>query len=93
MTTLAVIQIRCMPEIDQDAHGSFTAVCPELGLAAMGETEEEAVINLKLTMQSYCNALRRKGLLDQALKESGIKWEEIPIEKVDPKEVVVDITP
>jgi len=92
MVLATIIQIRCVPEIDQDTHGAFTAICPELGLAAMGATELESRINLKMTMQSYCNALRRRGLLERALTESKITWSETPFEQ-NPEEVVIDVTP
>jgi predicted RNase H-like HicB family nuclease len=92
VAVLSIIQIKLVPEIDRDPHGTYTAVCTELGLAAIGSTEEEARADLKVAIQSYCNALRRRGLLEKALTESKIRWSEVPVER-EPDEVLVDITP
>ena len=92
MATETIIQLRWTPLVSVDAHGSYTAICDELGLAAMGSTEEEAKISLKRTVESFCNALRRKNLLSQALKESGISVQEFPLEH-EPNEMVLDLTP
>ena len=51
------------------------AVCREFGLAAGGETEDEARNQLKVIIASFSNALKRQGLLNKALSESGMEWE------------------
>ena len=77
MTTALNIQIRYVPEVTQAAHGGFMAVCQEFQLAASGETAEEARARLRVIVASFCSALQRKGMLDQALRESGMRNEPI----------------
>jgi predicted RNase H-like HicB family nuclease len=89
---LEITRIRFVPEMDLDANGVYTAVCTEFGLAAMGETVEEARSELKATVASYCSALRRRGLIEAALRESGIDWQHVPVAAAA-GELLVHVTP
>ena len=86
MASAVNVQIRYVPEVTQGAHGGFMAVCREFQLAASGETVEEARARLRVIVESFCNALQRKGMLDQALRESGMRSE--PIERQPEEEIV-----
>ena len=77
MTTALNVQIRYVPEVTQGAHEGFMAVCQEFHLAASGETAEEARARLRVIVTSFCNALARKGMLDRALRESGMRNEPV----------------
>ena len=88
MTTALNIQIRYVPEVTQAAHGGSMAVCREFQLAASGEKPEEARARLRVIVASFCSALQRKGMLDQALRESGMRSE--PIER-QPEEDLLSI--
>lgn len=86
MTTAINVQIRYVPEVTQGAHGGFMAVCREFQLAASGETAQEARARLRVIVESFCNALQKKGMLDQALRESGMRSE--PVERQREEEIV-----
>jgi len=87
--TAVNVQIRYVPEVTQGAHGGFMAACQEFQLAASGETAEEARARLRVIVASFCNALQRKGMLDQALRESGMHNE--PIAR-QPDEDIVSVS-
>ena len=77
MTTALNIQIRYVPEVTEAAHGGSMTVCREFQLAASGETVEDARARLRVIVASFCSALQRKGMLDQALREPGMRSEPI----------------
>lgn len=87
---MTILQLRWTPEIIKDSHGAFTALCRELGLGAAGQTEEEARLNLKRMVESFCLVMKQKGLLDQAIAESGIRSTRIEREG-DPNETVLEL--
>ena len=68
-------QLYYVPTVTSGDHGTFTAVCEEFGLAASGSTASEARDRLQAIVVSLCNALRRNGTLEKALKESGMRSE------------------
>jgi hypothetical protein len=88
MASAINVQIRYIPEVTRGAHGGFMALCKEFQLAASGESEYEAKARLRVIVESYCSALQRKGLLDKALMETGMRSEPIARE---PQEEIVSV--
>lgn len=78
------------PLITKDEY-MFTAYCSEFRLAASGYSPGEAISKLKQTIISYCNALKRKDLLNRALEESKITTVALEVQR-EPEDVVIDIT-
>lgn len=88
--TKDIIRLRFTPEVSEAAHGSWMAVCAEFKLAASGRTKGEARRMLRRIVDSFASLLRKKGILIQALEESGFSYERIPID-VDEDVVLVTI--
>ena len=89
MSETSLIQLHYRPAISQASHGGWSAVCRELKMTASGETEEEARRRLRAIIASYCSAMQRAGLLEQAIKESGLRRTDLPKE---PEEDIVSIS-
>ena len=50
----------------------YIAYIPEFDVSSCGKTEEEAVKNVKQTLEITIEEVKRKGDLEEFLKESGI---------------------
>jgi len=47
------------------SNGKWVALCLENGIVGQGETQEEAINNLKDAVESYCDAVRDDPSIDQ----------------------------
>ena len=66
-----ISRIAFEPEIREE-NGFYMAICHELKVAAPGDSVDEAMVRLMSTLRTLFANLRRKGLLERTLTESGI---------------------
>lgn len=57
--------------------GHFTAFADQLGLAAMGDSVDEALENLRHTIIAYCKMRDDRNVLLEALKKAGVQYETV----------------
>ncbi len=62
----------------------------DVGLAAHGRTEDEAIAAIRAGLGAWGQALKRAGRLDEAVRESGVMAEEDGAEDV---EVIPEVVP
>ena len=79
MRIVEEIEFYFEPRIEQDG-GLWSAYCDELQMASSGATREEAEGNLVETLQAFARALRKRDLLEETLKEAGLRWVAVEIE-------------
>jgi len=64
-------QISFAPEVREE-KGFYMAICRELNVAAPGDSADEAMVRLMGTLRTLFANLKRKGLLERTLAESGV---------------------
>lgn len=76
-----VVEFFCDPRIEHD-RDLWSAYCDELQMASSGATREEAEGNLVETLQAFARALRKRGLLEETLDKSGLKWRSVEFKEL-----------
>jgi predicted RNase H-like HicB family nuclease len=88
MVSATFLQIKYKPEFFDD-DGRITAWCEEFGIAAPGDTREEASAVLAATVRYHCEQLERRGTLAAALAKAGLAPKAINVERDEAEDVVL----
>lgn len=73
MERRVVVNVTCRLYFHADRQ-YFSARCPELGMTAYGNSEEEAIERFKLHFNEAIDAYREQGALRRVLENSGVQW-------------------
>lgn len=56
-------------ELTLEDEGGFSVYCPELGIASQGDSEEEALANMKEAAELHLETLKELGELGVAVRQ------------------------
>ena len=65
-------QILLNISIKEEPEGGFSVVCTDLEVASQGETENDAVENIKEAVELYLESAEELGIKDEVLEKIGI---------------------
>lgn len=69
--------------VRKETKRRWVAVCPMLGVASQGSTEEDAKIHIREAVELWFESCIERGVLDQALRESNFRA--LPAGQVPPE--------
>jgi predicted RNase H-like HicB family nuclease len=86
------IGMRLWLDIESKEEGAvWSAFCETFPLAATGQTETEAIRNLKQTIQAYVSVLNRRKVLLRTLDTKAIRHQAIQVDNIPSGKIPVDV--
>ena len=76
--------------VKQEDKG-YSVICPELNVASLGETFEEAIANIKEAVELYIESAEELGNLDEVLEQMGLTKEDLKKKSLVPRVVTANV--